>query len=267
MWGMDVDTLVKLVTLLVIGCIVLIQVLHKVFVKPLSDADERRRTGQAPSKTLRDLLAELRGEEPAAGPPAEAERPESAVRGDEAEAAHRSEERRNEEAVEVNWEAAGRGAPWAPPPLPPRAGTFPGAAPAPFPDLREGLERPGGARPLSETAGSRLGTLSVSIPEDRFEFKGGKIESHVADHFKDKYAAHIAGEIGSSTETVAKKKRMLPGGVGLREAVVAQIILGSPRSRETRGRRPGPQGRAALFPPARVVHQTMPRPGGTAGKP
>lgn len=260
--GIDGETLVQILIFVAIFGAAVVQFIFRNLVKPLREAERRRREagGVGPEKTLRDFLAELRGE--VAGEPeadTETSRAEDARRVEaERDAAGRVESRRVEaERDEAGREEARHEKAWrdqearpqpdlvwdvvedAPPPLPPR----PVAQPVPRHVVLAGDAEEAGERHAARkrrravAAGGREGAVrevAVGVPVSAVERSGG--ERRATAHVARTFARSLGAMASSSEEAVVSGPRALvPLAGGLRQAILAQVILGPPRAFLRRG--------------------------------
>lgn len=240
--GWDVDSIVKVVILLVFVFGGIIQFLYRTFFKPLAEAEARRRremAGGKPPQTLRDLLAEIRGE--AQAPPEE--RPvEGALLG-EAPQAPREPKHPHRDLV---WEAVEESRPVEPaPPAPLPGGPADGWGGEPAPARRE---RPKPARREPRPRAPQRAKAEPAIeaaPDAESARRGPSVESRkLKSGIEDRFKASAGRDVRARPLS-----RHLPEGLTLREAVISQIILGPPRCRQRyapssglRNRRPPPAG-------------------------
>lgn len=254
----DFESLIQILMLVLFGGIALIQFLYRVFVKPVADAEEARRgrmaeRGEEPERNLRDFLAEVRGERPRREQREEAQ---GGLRGEEERERRPALRREEPERVppEMRWEPVEEE---TPPPLPPKPPRVPPPRPGPRMPRQDGRAKAPRARApkapapragqparprVTREARQKARELLEKLPGDqRFQFSGGQLESHVADHLAQTFE-HLLGterEKRLRERRHAARRGPLPYGVGLREAILAQVILGNPRARM--GKRP-PRG-------------------------
>ena len=239
----DVDSIIKIAILLVVVFGGIIQFLYRTFFKPLMEAEARRRREMAngkPPQTLRDLLAEIRGE----AQRAPAERPQEPLLGEGPPppgAPHR----------DLVGEAAGE--------APPREHAPP-AAPAPLPGGPVDVERgvPGGGervRPVSPQLRARAARRQKAAPPPEAaplaesartgpSVESRKLTSEIEERFK--------ASAGLEAPPMRPLARNLPAGLTLREAIISQVILGRPRCRDRYAPPAGPHRRRH---PARAKRQ------------
>lgn len=224
----DVETLIQILFFVLIFGVAFIRFLYRSFVKPLVDAEAARRKlaerggAEEPEDALRRLLQELRGkaEERPLRPPGAARR----------------------EAGEARMEAPfGEARAQPPRPAPARAPAVPQrAGPRPQPGApgrapREQAARRPGAPPRPPAQTPPPAPAAGAAPEDRLRLeRDGETraaESQVAGRFASE--SQPGEEARTRAEAVARIPRF---GLSLRDAVVAQTILGPPVSRARRPR-------------------------------
>lgn len=247
MFNMDIETLVRLLVFVFVIGAVIVQFLYKAFVKPMADAEARRRMAgpdQDPGRAVRDLLAELRGESPA---PAESKADEGGLRDRDSQEGRRRPEPPAERPRDgLEWEVLVEDVrppparplrPPVPPPLP-----LESAAPE---HKRESLSagRPGRGRRAQPAATGeepprrRKGLTELRPNEAPSTFDGRGIENQLSEHVARTFGGSlpVTYEPGARPGDRAPVERPRLLGMGLRAAILAQTILGPPRCRQAQG--------------------------------
>jgi chemotaxis protein histidine kinase CheA len=238
MWGFDKEELIKLIAVLIFVGVWIMNVLFRALGKASRKVEEARRRGEtrAPVKDIREFLKEIRGEAPAAP----AARPPAEARHHRQEGGERARERREA----PPWrEAASRGrrtAPPAPEPTAAEARTIPRepiAPEQPRKSVHEYLEE--AARQAASAEEAELaGMLAAEAGAPESPETGRRPLSALEESLARKFGeAHTVEE---SPAPAAVRAEVLPGGFTLRQAVLAQTILGPPRARQVRS---GPRSR------------------------
>jgi hypothetical protein len=247
MFNMDIETLVRLLVFVFVIGAVIVQFLYKAFVKPMADAEARRRMArpdQDPGRAVRDLLAELRGEGPA---PAESKEREGGLRDqDSQEGRRRPEPPAAGPRDDLEWEVLvedGR-PPHARPLQPPVPPPLPGNAAAPERRREPSWAgRPGRGRRAQPAATGeepprrRKGLTELRPNEAPSTFDGRGMENQLSEHVAKTFGGslQVTYEPGARPGDAAPVKRPQLLGMGLRAAILAQTILGPPRCRQAQG--------------------------------
>ena len=226
MFGLDTLTILKLVFLGIVILIAFLQVLYKAFVRPLQSAEERRRQqggGKDPIQEVRDFLAELRGEKVSRAPS--------------------SPERKREGEWEVVWQALDE-EPEKPssPPARNRGEEKGEESVSPSKEAIEAPKRP--ALPSVREAGEDPGrhvheyleNLANQVVQDIPELPTAPPISQQAETNIEKRFASKQGR-RAQVRMDRRTPLQLPFGVTLRDALLANVVLGPPRCRQ-RGPRP-----------------------------
>jgi hypothetical protein len=234
MWGFDMEDLIQVLVLVLIFGVGIIQFLYRTFVKPLVDAEAQKRQaggGDAESgKSLRDFLAEVRGEQPQQSQP---ESPEEVVAQRPAAERARERPRRQEPepaGEELIWEdREERRRPV--PPRRPQVGDR-RAKPVGSRGVRQPTRRDRVVRRARESVQEVLQEIA---DDDRYELGEEAVRGHLEEHLARKFSSLLDAAVPGAASRVHPSKGIPQlGGMGLREALLAQVILGSPRAREPR---------------------------------
>lgn len=217
MWNLDAETLIQILVFVVIVGGAILRFVYQAFIKPLQEAQARRRAmqpGQEPAQTLRDFLAEIRGEKPEGGG---AEEPAASPR----EAHHRDLVR---EAVEGEPERRPSGEPRQP---------FPEAGPPPIPARGRGRHRRRSVRQEEEkkaAAEARAPKRALSSLAPAGEGREPVLAAQPHVEARTEGALRRAKELRDAAGPLHLGR--LPPGMSLRDVVLAQVILGPPLCRQ-----------------------------------